>query len=263
MLTKGLRVGEKICKPASVGCRGNKRQIRWGLGCRHRHSRLRASSFTENSGDIVMRIWKHIAFTMALIAAGPVAAATIVDTGNGAVGVLDGYTLNQDQSLAARFTVAAPVRITGANGWIGAYQSSTLTISLFAGGGQTPGALLYSASTPVVVTGRENATWRGLGGQSWLIAPGTYFVGFSSSALLTMVQDAPHPLADEAYFNSSNGYWVENDSLNLGVQVFGEAVAASGAVPEPATWAMMLTGFGVVGFGLRRRSNRPVRVAYA
>lgn len=29
-----------------------------------------------------------------------------------------------------------------------------------------------------------------------------------------------------------------------------------GGVPEPATWAMMLTGFGMVGYGLRRRNVR-------
>ena len=34
-------------------------------------------------------------------------------------------------------------------------------------------------------------------------------------------------------------------------------------VPEPATWAMMLLGFGMVGFGLRSRSNVATRVAYA
>ena len=28
------------------------------------------------------------------------------------------------------------------------------------------------------------------------------------------------------------------------------------AVPEPATWAMMLVGFGAVGFGMRRRQSR-------
>jgi PEP-CTERM motif len=33
------------------------------------------------------------------------------------------------------------------------------------------------------------------------------------------------------------------------------------AVPEPATWAMMLVGFGAVGFALRRRQS--VRVTYA
>lgn len=34
----------------------------------------------------------------------------------------------------------------------------------------------------------------------------------------------------------------------------------SGAVPEPSTWAMMLLGFGVVGYSMRRR---PARVTYA
>jgi len=30
----------------------------------------------------------------------------------------------------------------------------------------------------------------------------------------------------------------------------------SGAVPEPATWAMMITGFGLVGGAMRRRSTK-------
>lgn len=33
----------------------------------------------------------------------------------------------------------------------------------------------------------------------------------------------------------------------------------STAAPEPATWAMMLLGFGLVGSQLRRRSRRPVK----
>ena len=34
-------------------------------------------------------------------------------------------------------------------------------------------------------------------------------------------------------------------------------------VPEPGTWAMMLMGLGMVGFGLRRRQKQTVRVTYA
>jgi len=37
---------------------------------------------------------------------------------------------------------------------------------------------------------------------------------------------------------------------------------ATGAVPEPATWAMMVLGFGAVGASLRRRAPQ-VRVRYA
>ncbi|MDB5582883.1 MAG: hypothetical protein JWR80_8059, partial [Bradyrhizobium sp.] len=38
---------------------------------------------------------------------------------------------------------------------------------------------------------------------------------------------------------------------------------ATVALPEPATWAMMLMGFGMVGFGLRSRRKQQVGVAYA
>ncbi len=34
-------------------------------------------------------------------------------------------------------------------------------------------------------------------------------------------------------------------------------------VPEPATWAMMLAGFGAVGFAMRRRTKVTTRVRYA
>lgn len=35
------------------------------------------------------------------------------------------------------------------------------------------------------------------------------------------------------------------------------------AVPEPATWAMMLVGFGAIGGAMRRRTARRTRVAFA
>jgi hypothetical protein len=43
---------------------------------------------------------------------------------------------------------------------------------------------------------------------------------------------------------------------------FGSAVAG-GAVPEPATWAMMLAGFGMIGFAARRRPHVKTAVTYA
>lgn len=37
--------------------------------------------------------------------------------------------------------------------------------------------------------------------------------------------------------------------------------APAGAVPEPASWAMMLAGFGMIGGAIRRRATTAVRVA--
>jgi hypothetical protein len=39
--------------------------------------------------------------------------------------------------------------------------------------------------------------------------------------------------------------------------------ALVGAVPEPATWSMMILGFGLVGASLRSRRNQSVRVTYS
>jgi choice-of-anchor C domain-containing protein len=49
------------------------------------------------------------------------------------------------------------------------------------------------------------------------------------------------------------------------VSVNAAGINPTGAVPEPSTWAMMLLGFGAVGFSLRRRKAQAprLRVAYA
>ena len=41
------------------------------------------------------------------------------------------------------------------------------------------------------------------------------------------------------------------------------AVGANGAVPEPATWAMMVMGFGTMGHALRRRRRAETRIRFA
>jgi hypothetical protein len=54
--------------------------------------------------------------------------------------------------------------------------------------------------------------------------------------------------------------FAEVDNLNffnLGVDNVSIS-APTGAVPEPASWSLMLTGFGIIGFSLRR-FRRPVR----
>ena len=42
-----------------------------------------------------------------------------------------------------------------------------------------------------------------------------------------------------------------------GISLQKSAMATPGAVPEPATWGMMIVGFGAVGGALRRRSRKP------
>jgi hypothetical protein len=49
-----------------------------------------------------------------------------------------------------------------------------------------------------------------------------------------------------------------------GVTSVPPGTIGNGAVPEPSTWAMMLLGFGAVGFAMRRRKKAPqVRYSFA
>ena len=56
-----------------------------------------------------------------------------------------------------------------------------------------------------------------------------------------------------------------NTTIQAGSAITGPIPGAlAPAVPEPATWAMMLLGFGAIGMAFRRsRKQRPVAIAYA
>ncbi|MEO6581327.1 MAG: PEPxxWA-CTERM sorting domain-containing protein, partial [Sphingomicrobium sp.] len=49
------------------------------------------------------------------------------------------------------------------------------------------------------------------------------------------------------------GAYGGNQMLQSGIQSIASIASVDGAVPEPATWAMMLLGFGAIGMSMRRR----------
>ncbi|QWC55996.1 PEP-CTERM sorting domain-containing protein [Erythrobacter sp. 3-20A1M] len=61
---------------------------------------------------------------------------------------------------------------------------------------------------------------------------------------------------DQNSSGSDHGLGVDNFSLTAGL-------AAAGGVPEPATWALMILGFGFAGGALRRRNRGFARLALA
>ncbi|MBS0479821.1 MAG: PEP-CTERM sorting domain-containing protein [Proteobacteria bacterium] len=61
--------------------------------------------------------------------------------------------------------------------------------------------------------------------------------------------------ANIRYFTLSGSYILAH-SLTVGG-------AATAGVPEPATWAMMMLGFGAMGASLRRRAKVTARVRFA
>ena len=92
---------------------------------------------------------------------------------------------------------------------------------------------------------------------------GSYYVadGFEGPARLTAIENGFSVYAGDSFYHpcTVEGYCIE-ESLFEGLWLVEAnfsstthyAILTSG-VPEPATWAMMLAGFGAIGFGMRRR----------
>ncbi|MBB5686423.1 PEPxxWA-CTERM sorting domain-containing protein [Sphingobium boeckii] len=67
-------------------------------------------------------------------------------------------------------------------------------------------------------------------------------------------------LSSDWLANVRDGTWTDNGGVNYFYADSGSNQdhlwVSTAAVPEPATWAMMITGFGFIGSGMRRRSAK-------
>jgi hypothetical protein len=93
---------------------------------------------------------------------------------------------------------------------------------------------------------------------------GTFFVPAGTTAaesLSFLGVDFGSAVVSRVRIASGNAALGPNDGGGLDLVVmddflYGEPVAAVGAVPEPSTWAMMILGFAGVGFMTYRRQRR-------
>lgn len=183
----------------------------------------------------------------------PALSATIVDTGPPEDDTT-GPAVGTFQHLAAEFALAGPTTITSIEAWFRPWAfttgPATVRISITNDGGEAPGASALFSATHVTSSPNQ---FDGLQGLNWTLATGTYWVmfeGLSASSPL-IGGGAANGLGNEAYRSGAVNAWQEADGQNLSIRIRGDATTL--AVPEPATWAMMLVGFGTVGYAIRRR----------
>ena len=92
------------------------------------------------------------------------------------------------------------------------------------------------------------------------VAPGSYLVSLITSEARVLDGGQASASADP-YFQIDPAFSAAHPGYSL---LFSEfAGNAAPAVPEPATWAMMLAGFGMIGFAARRRQSVNTSVRFA
>lgn len=185
-----------------------------------------------------------LAATSLLAAASAASAADFSFTGN----------LNSDDDvLVFDFTVGATSLVTFRTySWAGGVNAAGQSI---AAGGFDPILAVYDSAGQRI--GYNDDGGCGLVGSNAGRCYDTYFsTNLTAGAYKVAVSqydnfgpinlNDPWPGTGYVNYNGRDSHWAF-DVLNA------SSATQSGAVPEPATWAMMIAGFGLMGASLRRR----------
>lgn len=151
-------------------------------------------------------------------------------------------------------TITLSSAVTYAGLWASAIDgdfssSAGNTVALYSGGD-----LLGSFALKPLLAGADSAYW---GSPN---APWQGQDGWEPFAFFNFTSDTAFDRIDLIQ-NGGGGFELDNVTIGHAITLSGGSNNAStGAVPEPASWAMMLTGFGLVG-GMMRTRRRLVRFA--
>lgn len=172
----------------------------------------------------------------------PASAAQIITTDLGTISKADAA---KGLYLSPSVTVAAP---TGGDNVVNSYYTFTLGAKTTVSGVMNAGTFTSSAPTPVMFTGITlydgNYTGTGMAPTTTALTVGQFTLNGSNS-----ISYAPVTLDAGRYSILVSGTNTDNTSIGSSISFTTPA-----AVPEAATWAMMLVGFGGIGGALR--SNR-------
>jgi hypothetical protein len=210
------------------------------------------------------KILASAAFLAALSAA-PAFAGTVYESAS-YTGVDTGEYIVQDgRSIGAVFNLSQTTNITGIGAQFGGFPSGTIfgaIVSLADPTSIDPSNLAASALAHVVFSVPVTQAIDLLEPLSAKLQAGTYGVIFGSGQFGASgwagLGDGNDTIGSPVMFQTLYDNTWQPQSAD-GIRIFVEGTAA--AVPEPASWAMMIGGLGIVGGAMRRRQTVRVRFA--
>lgn len=186
----------------------------------------------------------HAAYVINMAESG----SNVVATGSGSLNV-SGLTYRSD------LTLTIPTMYS--------YMAGTGNILLTG----SPGTFsLFQTMTPAPQFGTGNTTFAtsstgskvGIMSNQFLLVPKNYVSGSDLGTTITTFANASFAslglTAGSYVWTWGTGGNADSFTLNIG--------PVAGAVPEPATWALMILGFGFIGGAMRRRTQQTPRVRF-
>ena len=176
----------------------------------------------------------------ALAFATPAAAQELVTNGGFETGNFSGFTQTGNTGFTTVSTLAPASGIySGRFGSVNSVGGITQTLATTAGQ-----SYLISFDLANLAGGTPNFYEVLFGGTQLFTATNTSAFGYMNFSTTSVASGASTVLAFNFQHNP-NYFYLDNISVT--------ASGINGAVPEPATWAMMLIGFGAIGASMRRR----------
>jgi hypothetical protein len=184
----------------------------------------------------------------------PSAATPIVDTGTPSGGPewFFGGVEGSWQHFAGKFTILDPYTIQSIEGYFSNQftdDAGTVDIAIHEDGANAPGAILFSATTPM--DGRALLGWYGVFGLNQVLGPGTYWASFKpSDGMFGVMPGTPlTPMVDYAISNEST-YDYNNHGARFAVGVRITDDVAS--VPDSTSTLSLFMGVALLGFVAQR-----------
>jgi hypothetical protein len=207
-----------------------------------------------------------IAAGLAMLAATPAFAATVYESASYTGDDTGEYIVQDGRSIGAVFTLAQTTNITGIGAQFGGFPGGSIfgaIVSLASPADYPAGdpANLASIALAHVVFSVPTVTAVDLiEPLSVTLSAGSYAVIFGSgqfgadgyAGLGELNDTIGSPTMIQTLFDDT---WQSQDADGIRIVVEGSAV------PEPASWAMMIGGFGLVGSALRLRRRTTLRTA--
>lgn len=210
-----------------------------------------------------------IAATLAVMGIAGAAQADTLYTNGPINGQLDSFNIT-NFAISDSFTLTGAATLTGVN--FGSWNSVGAEINGLSWGiTSDPNDYSTDGTAAVTLSGTFiNDQGYEVGTASFALPSvsldaGTYYLvltgATTSTGDVTFWDENNGPSSASAGgFGSLAGYDIPGTTGSESFEILGTAAGDTGAVPEPASWALMISGFGMVG-GALRASRRSIAVA--